>query len=76
VPETHGQREGRITQRDREHMNGKPEIIPQHRHKRIDARRHRDWHLMHEQQRNERHGQRCEQIHRRPVTREKDHPEK
>src|SRR5205807_8725288 len=37
VPETHCQREGRIAQSDREHMNGEPEIIAQHGDERIDA---------------------------------------
>ena len=76
VPEPHGERERCVAQRDREHVNGQPKIVAQHRHKRIDARRHRDRHLMHEQQRHQRDRQRRQQINRRAIAREKDHPEK
>ncbi len=37
VPEAHGQCERRVAQRDREHVDRKPEIIAQYRYQRIDA---------------------------------------
>ena len=53
VTETHCQGEGGVAERNREDVNGEPEIIAQHRHQRIDARRHGDRHLMHQQERDE-----------------------
>src|SRR5438067_5728568 len=54
MPETHCQRESRITQRDGEHMNGQPKVVAQHRDQRINACGHGNRYLMHEQQRRER----------------------
>ena len=76
MPKTHCQRERRVAQRDGKHMNGEPEIIAQHWNQRLDARWHRDRHLMHKQKCDERDRQCRKQIDGRPVTREKDHPKK
>ena len=53
VSKSHRERERRIAERNRQHVNCEPEIIAQHRHERIDARRHGDRHLMDEQQRDQ-----------------------
>src|ERR1700731_4632526 len=76
VPEAHREREGGVAQRDREDVDGEPEIIAQDRDERVDARGHGDRHLMNEDQRDERDRQRGQEINRRAITREKDHPEK
>jgi hypothetical protein len=57
-------------------MNREPEIVAQDRHQRVDAGWHGNRHLMHEQQSDERDRLRRQQIHIRPIPREKDHPEK
>jgi len=47
VPETYGKRKRRVSQRNGKHINGEPEVVAQHRHERVNAGRHSDRHLMH-----------------------------